>query len=49
MYCDICEDVIDREDTHTRIEGLDYCLDCYDQHLKNIAKNGTAQDEGPAR
>jgi|TARA_R100000482_G_C5052719_1_gene113450 hypothetical protein len=33
-HCDICEDVIDREDTHTRIDGQDYCLDCLDAREK---------------
>jgi hypothetical protein len=29
IYCDVCEGPIDREEELTRIDGRDFCLDCY--------------------
>ena len=47
IYCNKCEDVIDREEERTTINGEDLCLHCVDIRNKHAAKlkrySGTAK------
>ena len=42
IYCDICEEVIDRDEELTRIDGTDYCLNCAESEMEKPNDNRTS-------